>query len=233
MARTISKDQVNIVMLGAFNPTIFTPAWLALNGMISKEQADNAASINIIHSQIAQFTAAYMTFDILPERFLVGCDGIYSDVVKDLVLKAFGETLPHTTVWQLGINRSYEFKCPSESIRTKFGRRLAPLDPWGAWGTQIKKTMEVSRIHGGVNHIQMLQIPRPDNFNGHVQVDLRPNRRDETGVFVDINNHFDVVPPSEAVGNEKVLDTLKATWSDCQILSQQILEDLLETVDAL
>lgn len=184
MTAPLSKDEVSVVLIGSFNPTIFHPSWLALNNLISREQADNAAITRIVYAEVTQFSAAYMSFEVLPQRFTVRCEGIYGDAVRDLVLKAFGEILPHTPVRQMGINRSYEVKCTSESARSQLGMKLAPLGPWGAWGEEIAKAMSGS-IHGGMTRIQMLQLPRPDGLDGHIQADVHPNLTDRTGVFLE------------------------------------------------
>ena len=133
-----TTDEATITLLGAFNPQIFHPAWLVLNGLISQEHADNA-QIKIVHPDLTQFTAAYMQFQIQPNRFLVKCEEAYKETVKDLVLSVFGEHLPHSKVWKMGINRLIAFSCDSESVRDKLGGALAPKRPWGPWGQQIEQ----------------------------------------------------------------------------------------------
>ena len=70
-----TADNVSIVLLGAFNPKIFHPAWLAMHGLISPEQADDA-DVVIVHSDITQFTAAY---NDIRHQFRSVCDKMRYD----------------------------------------------------------------------------------------------------------------------------------------------------------
>lgn len=225
-----TTDMVSIVLLGSFNPKIFHPAWLALNGLISKEQADNA-EVNIVHTDITQFTAADISFDIQDNRFTVRCKSIHKEVIKDITLSAFAEHLPHTPVWQFGINRAISFSCGSEEIRNKFGVALAPKGPWGDWGTELE-TPE-SGIHGGMIRMFMRQVPRPDGLNGHIQADLRPSESNLTDVIVDINNHFAVGDPGETFGCADAMDLLNTQWQIAMDKVGYIVDGLMATVEEL
>lgn len=227
-----TADNVSIVLLGAFNSKIFHPAWLAMHGLISPEQADDA-DVRIVHSDITQFTAAYMTFDINSGRFAARCDTIHKDVIKDLVLVAFGEHLPHTPVWQLGINRSISFSCGSDDIRNKFGTLLAPKIPWGLWGSELEQSVNEDGFHGGMTRLVMRQIPRPDGLKGHIQADIRPESGEQSIVIVEINNHFAIRDADETIGSVDAMEILIDRWQASMEDAENIVDGLMTTMEDL
>lgn len=227
-----TADIVSIVLLGAFNPKIFHPAWLAMHGLISPEQADDA-DVVIVHSDITKFTAAYMTLDINSGRFVIRCDTIHKDVIRDLVLAAFGEHLPHTPVWQLGINRSISFSCGSDDIRNKFGALLAPKIPWGPWGSELEQSMNEDGHHGGMIRLIMRQLPRPDGLSGHIQADIRPEPGERSNVVADINNHFAIRDADETIGSVDAMEILFDRWQASMEGAENIVDGLMATMEDL
>jgi len=226
------SDEVSIVLLGSFNPKIFHPAWLALHHLISVDQAESA-SIEIVHPDIARFSAAYMAFEVQSNRFQLRCDTVYKDVIRDLVATAFGDLLPHTPVRQMGINRIISFSCGTEEVRNKLGNLLAPKAPWGSWGADIAKTEVDNDIHGGLIRLIMRQQPRPDGMKGHLQADLNPLAKDSSGVLVNINNHFSISDPETAAGCLDAIELLKNRWQDALERSEYIVDGLMKTVEDL
>lgn len=227
-----TADNVSIVLLGAFNPKIFHPAWLAMHNLISSEQA-NKADINIVHGDITQFTAAYMKFEIHAGRFAVTCDTIYKDVIRDLVVATFREHLPHSPVWQLGINRAISFSCGSEGMRNKFGTALAPKSPWGSWGKEIEQSTAENGSHGGMIRLIVHQRPRPDGLNGHIQADIRPDPNEISAVIVDINNHFTIGDTDKTIGCLGAMETLFERWQSSMEGAEYIVDGLMATVEGL
>jgi hypothetical protein len=226
-------DKSSVVLIGSFNPKIFHPSWLALYGMISREQADDA-ELKFVLPEIAEFTVAYMNFLVQTNRFQVKCDAIHKDIIKDVVIASFGEHLHYTPVWQLGINRSIAFSCGSEEIRDKLGKKLAPTEPWGPWGKEIERSRISAKEHGGMMRLTMLQRPRPDGLRGHVQVDLRPASDDLSAVILDVNNHFTFGnAEDETMGCQEALDILRDRWQDSMNGAEDIADGRMATVEKL
>lgn len=227
-----TTDQASIVLLGAFNPKIFHPTWLALHDLISPEQADDA-EINIVHTDITQFAAAYMSFEIHTSRFLVRCDTIHKDVISDLVLTAFRDHLPHTPVWSVGINRKISYSCGSESARNELGIRLAPRGPWGSWGQEIDRSVGDEASHGGMMRLVMRQQPRPDGLAGHIQAELRPDPTEGSRVVVDINNHFKIGTAEETIGCHDAMEVLIERWQPSMENAEYIVDGLMATSESM
>ena len=55
MRLEVEKGGCSIVLLGSFNPRIFTPYWFVHNGIAIEVEGDTA-NVNIIHPEISNFT---------------------------------------------------------------------------------------------------------------------------------------------------------------------------------
>lgn len=128
----------SVALLGQFNPAIFHPAWLHGKGI--EEEASQINGEVLTHGQIAQFSIDTRSYFVQPERFQL--ETVTAPWVKilDITTKIFGEFLHHTPVSAVGINRIAHFKLPSLSSRTKLGRLLAPIEPWGDFGQRMESS---------------------------------------------------------------------------------------------
>ena len=124
---------VDIVVLGDFNPTIFSPRWFSSNGLIRESVADSA-QVQVIHPEISDFTADWLRLQVARDRFLMGTTQAPYVRLRDLVLQIFSECLPHTPLRAFGINFGVHFLVDSRATRDRIGTALAPLGPWGIDG---------------------------------------------------------------------------------------------------
>ena len=63
-------EALSVVLLGSFNPQIFQPAWLAAEGLIRKEEGQDA-KIQVIHPEISAFSLGWAAIDVTHERYAV------------------------------------------------------------------------------------------------------------------------------------------------------------------
>src|SRR4051812_16063321 len=124
---------VAIVLLGRFNPAIFSPLWFSRSGITTERETDQA-EISIIHPDVSIFRIGTKNLHVDRERFQIETTEAPWVIILDFVLRTFREALPHTPVFQLGINRLVHFSVGSEEIRNRIGGVLAPTAPWGDWG---------------------------------------------------------------------------------------------------
>lgn len=61
---------VSLVLLGNFNPSIFTPAWFGWHEMLPKKTVD-VAELQISQSQVSAFRADWLEFNAVTERFSI------------------------------------------------------------------------------------------------------------------------------------------------------------------
>ena len=129
-------SSVSVILLGDFNPAIFTPAWFALHGLLPKGAADSA-DLNVAHPQTTSFSADWLQLNVLVDQFSAETRQAPHIRLCDLVVRVFKEHLFHTPLRALGINRQVHFRVRSQSARDRIGRTLAPVDVWGAWAEEL------------------------------------------------------------------------------------------------
>ena len=180
---------VEIVLLGDFNPAIFTPAWFALHNLLPRGVADSA-DLNVSHRQITSFATDWLSLQVQPEQFRASTSQAPCVRVRDLVLRIFKEHLFHTPLRALGVNREVHFRVANMAERDRMGRTLAPLEPWDDWGRGLLP----DGTHGGLASLTMRQM----NIDGRaakdqINVTVQPSNRvgdGIDGVYARVNDHY-------------------------------------------
>jgi hypothetical protein len=182
------------VFVGTFNPAIFSPGWMALVGLIARNEVEEC-DVQLIHAELTLFRVRSFEIQVGPNRLAISSGEVPLVRVMDFALSLIGEHLPHTPVNAIGINFSEKFSTQNEAQRLHLGRRLAPLEPWGDWATALERE-EPSAI-SGVKQITMYES-KPDGREGHfsvtVEAPMDPSR--PLGVDLASNDHF-IVPESK------------------------------------
>ena len=219
---------VVIVMVGRFNPAIFTPAWFALHGLLPEKVAESA-KLQVAHNQVTSFSADWLTLQATTERFSAETEQSPYVRLRDLVTRVFKEYLPHTPAMQLGINRWVHFKVKSGSERVRIGRILAPVQPWGQWGERIEQGSEP----GGLRSLTMTQIaPRERAATDRINVIVEPSTRiaeGRLGIYVSVNDHFeiDATAPRSA---ERLMELLDREFDASLKHSEVIIDEIMSLV---
>ena len=180
---------VSVVLLGDFNPAIFTPAWFALHDLLPESVADSA-DLQVAHQQVTDFVADWLRLQVTAERFSVGTSQAPYIRLRDLVARIFKEYLHHTPLRAFGINREVHFQVPSFTARDRIGRTLAPVEPWGAW----RHNLGLDGEHGGMTSLTMSQVdPKGRPTGGQINVTVETSKqigKGRTGVYVRVNDHY-------------------------------------------
>ena len=132
------RRDVEVVLIGRFNPAIVQPGWLAKYGIVGEEDA-KAAQLTLVHPDLTSIRFGLFELQVETGRFAIKTRDIHPEIIKDFVLKTFGQFLMHTPIQLVGINYIAEIECPSVEVRDAFGKRLAPKEAWGAWGKMIRR----------------------------------------------------------------------------------------------
>jgi len=215
--REWQHKEASIVLLGVFNPKIFQPAWLAAQGLVRQEEAD-AADVSVVHRDVAVFTIDWAAIQVVRERFSVrpAKEG-HDEEIRDLVLGIF-RLLIHTPLHALGINKMAHLAIESEEAWHALGDRLAPKPPWDG-------ILE----NPGMRSLTM-QGRRADEFKGFTNVKIEPSMAVQPGIFVDVNDHYEVEDKKSVIGGESIVSILENVWPDSYQKSEQILAQLKENV---
>ncbi len=217
-------SSVSIVILGHFNPAIFTPSWFAWRGLLPKKIVDIAA-LKIAHPQITEFNADWLNLQIVPESFSISTTQSPFVRLRDLVVRIFREQLPHTPLKAMGINRAVHFSMGSFSERDRVGRLLAPVEPWGALG----KELELDREHGGMTSLTMTQLdPEGRPPGGQVNVTVEPSKRiGRTGVYVRINDHYTIENLEGRMATSEIVTLLEENFDKSLLRANQIINHIM------
>ena len=182
----------------------------------------------MVHPEITQFKTRQFRVSVELNKFIATCEAIHSNIVRDLVISCFGRVLIHTPITLMGLNRELHFSCGSEAQRSKFGFSVAPPEVWGRWGEQIKKTASSEKVHGGMMRVQMREQPRPDDYAGYIQAEIQPSLliRGGAGIFIQINNHFEITQDQEHPAQGAV-ETLEGAWELSLLKAEEIIGEVM------
>ena len=205
-------DGSSIVVLGSFNPAIFHPLWFKTNQLIRPEEADDA-KLEVTHPAVSIFSLEWFKLQVDMERFIVETtDKSNFGPISDLVLGTFS-ILDHTPVRALGINRVMHFKMDSREKWHAFGHMIAPKEVW-------QGVME----RPGLRSLTM-EDPRDDPM-GFTRVRIEPSKRIDPGIFIEINNHYEIKDNNI----QNILNMLKVSSKEVLLKAESIANYLIKKV---
>ena len=217
-------DGVAVVVLGDFNPAIFTPAWFALHDLLPASAADSA-NLEIAHSGLMRFSTDWLHFHATSDRFVVDTAQAPHVRVRDLVVRVFKD-LDHAPLRAIGINRNVHFRVGSSAEQDRIGRTLAPVAPWGRCGQELRLEGE----YGGMTSLRMSQL-RPDGRppGGQIHIIVEPSSRIDdgrSGVYVSVNDHY-TIDSADAHGRPQLIDFLERNFDQSLRLSDRIIDQVM------
>jgi hypothetical protein len=131
MAMTPEIFGAIIVVLGSFNPPIFSPDWLAQHNLIGKEDAEAAKASNelLISKPIAHLDTGSFDLQVVENRLTLSSKSVVSPGIKDLAIGILS-ILPHTPITALGLNFVAHYRIDTEDNYHRIGDALAPKEVW-------------------------------------------------------------------------------------------------------
>ena len=182
---------VTVVLLGEFTPSILTPAWFALHGLLQPSVAETA-DLRVAKKELTAFQVDWLLLHASAERLQVEALQPPYVQVCDLIARVFKEQLPNSPIRGLGINRHVHFPVRGYDQYDRIGKKLAPVEPWGSLGEKLGLHQE----HGGMTSLTMSQLkPEGRPMGGQINITVQPSVRigeGRIGVYVGINDHFDI-----------------------------------------
>lgn len=212
MNYSLELDEAAIVILGSFNPAIFHPFWFNAKGLIKSEEAE-ACKIEVTHPTITIFSMEWCKVQVELNRFVIQATSpLHFDQIQDLMLGTFS-LLESTPVNALGINRMMHFKLESRETIDAFGDMIAPKQVWKDF------------MHDpGVSSLVM--VDPKEKAKKRTQITIQLSGRLEFGLFIAINNHFDL----EDNTAKDLVNILKESWQDSITKSAEKANLLLDRV---
>ena len=216
---------VTVVLVGDFNPAIFTPAWFALHQLLPESVATNA-ELKVAHRQVTSFDADWLNLEVRTERFIANTSLAPYVRLHDLVVRVFKDHLYHTPIRAFGINRIIHFQVPNLAARDQIGIKLAPVDPWGSWGQALGLKSE----HGGMTSLTMSQFdPEGRPSGGQVNVTVEPSSRigeSRFGVYVAVNDHY-AIESAESGTVERTMRLFDENFDKSIQRSEEIIDHVM------
>ncbi len=225
---------VTIVLIGSFNPPIFNPDWLLRKDIVGETEAENA-NVEFIHREISAFEVGGIQVKVEPERYTATTAMPPFVKLKDFVVNTFN-SLAETPISKMGINLGVHFAVPNFEIRDAIGLKLAPLEPWGAWGRDILGSAKPSQKdyrdkHGGLLSLKMIQNDIPDRPGGKIQVRVEPSVKIAIGVFVEVNDHYQAPTSDLTKLNAEIVGDLEKNWDNSIEKSESIVDQLMSLAE--
>ena len=220
-----------IVLIGRFNPAIFSSGWLLHIGAID-ENAFSAADTRIIHPEIADIVLGNVSINVTSEKFEILTSHEPFIKIYDMAEIIF-KNLSHTPVSKLGINLSLHFSLDSRAQQVELGRQLAPIEPWGTWGKSMESA-DPAKV-GGLRVLVMEQSRPPDRDVGYRRVDIQPSTQvnPTSGVYMAVNDHFEITGSMADIGAITAMNLLDTHFESSLEESRSIISSLMDFASGL
>jgi hypothetical protein len=180
------------------------------------EEAKNAA-IEVIHPEAVSISVGSIKIQVLGERFSALTEKASDyEILKDLVVSTF-RILTHTPIHLMGLNLDSHFRMSSEETWHALGDRLAPKDLW-------------LRIFDkpGLRSLTMESI-RQDGPKGVIRVKIEPSVKLKPGVFINVNDHYEIENYKPESGCDGMMQILNSTYTMSVERSYNIAASLVKS----
>lgn len=187
MAYTAEIFTSSIVVVGDFNPAIFSPDWLEKNGLIGRDDAEAAregTQIFVTH-QVTGFETSWFALQVLENQFILTSKSVLTPALKDLGIGVF-QLVPHTPVQAMGLNFMGHFKLASEDEYHRVGDALAPKPIWNELFADDEHSTGLGNLTIRVQHgVRGGKLKSGDEK----LISIQPSGKLKNGVYLSYNDH--------------------------------------------
>lgn len=216
MGAQLQLQGASIVLRGHFNPAIFHPSWFASHNLIRSQEAESA-DVQIVHPDTAVFRAEWLQVTVMRDRFqALTAQEAYYEPLRDIVVGVLG-LVNHTPLQSMGLNRDFHFRVESLEARNNLGYRLVPRQDWDP----VLKDPGMTRL--------IVKGKRPDEFRGYVQVEVAPSTLVEPGVYIQVNDHYELADGTAAEARaHDAVQILGKAWNESTQRGLEIAKAIAE-----
>ena len=210
-----------IVVRGEFTPTLFHPTWFAEHGLIQPGEA-SAARIEIVHPKATVFALDWLSVNVTDSQVQFTTNlSAYFEVLRDLVVGTF-RVLSQTPFRAVGINHLVHLPLSTEAAWHEMGHALAPKVPW-----------KDSLKNPGMRAV-VLWGEREDDRKGYVQVNVEPSGQVKFGVYVAVNDHFQLAEESAPARTDagEIASLVSNEWTASEKRAEAVLNSVIRIAEA-
>jgi hypothetical protein len=218
-----------IVVVGDFNPAIFTPDWLEKTALIGGGDADAARESKslLVSHQVSNLETKWFALQVTENRLSLTSKDVVSPAFKDLAVGIF-QLVPHTPIAAVGMNFLGHYKLAGDDDYHRVGDMLAPKDIWKALYPDEMQGLQVLTIR-----VQRGTRAEPLKSRDEKRISVQPSERVKCGVFLSYNDHHAVgtsddesLRPGERVA--AIIDgQWESSWQDALRVFDGILSSTL------
>jgi hypothetical protein len=219
----------SIVVIGKFNPAVLHPYWFASRELLPPEQlAEARDTVQAVMSDVMMFEAGWLTFQAVPNRLSFTSKESASHLeLRDLAIGTLS-LLGDDPVTALGLNRDAHYRMGTEEEWHEVGDRFVPNEPWeeltGGQRAGLRQLV-VQVTREGIEHTK-----EAVSEHGATYVTLAPSIEPQTqpyGLFVGINDHFQLGTETEPRSAGEVGETLAQEWEPARKRANSIAKHMI------
>jgi len=211
MAPQKVRENLSIVVVGAFNPSIFQPAWLVHEGLM-REGDGSSATVELIHPEVTVFSTEWFRCSVTRDRFSIEtARESHHEPLRDLVAGLFS-ILRHTPTRACGINHIEILRLANRQAFDRLGWKIAPRENW-----------EGVLERPGMARLDELGV-RTDGHDGHVRVKIEPILDDSFEIVAEVNDHFAFSSEDSQASTGRLSVLLSESWPDILSRARMILD---------
>ncbi|KQO62705.1 hypothetical protein [Curtobacterium sp. Leaf261] len=214
-SRGIAAESLSVVVLGQFNPAVFSPLWFFDELLIGRSEREQA-EMGVVSNEVTSFQMGWLRLTANTSMLQLSTTEPEEFVrLRDAVIGTL-RALTGTPVAAVGINHDVHVTMDSIHSYNRIGHVLAPKSPWD--GVLQSPGMRSVILWGA----------RPDDHVGRVQIRVEPSQQFPQSVYIQNNDHyqFTATQASELEGSwqiteigppssqhvESVINVLQANW---------------------
>jgi hypothetical protein len=209
---------------------IFRTDWLKDKELIVGADYEGL-NVKLIHPEVVSYELPWGSFQVDNRKFIISA--LQEPIIRahDFFVRSF-QLLPETPISAVGINREVHFSTPTEEAADRIGDTLAPKEFWGDF-----TNLDGNKV-GGLRTMVMEQSikkenrqARPDGNFGYTQVRVETSRRKDIkfGIFVQVNDHFDLRPNEDKLSDGRaVADLVSEKFVSSIKRSESLIDRIME-----
>lgn len=201
-----------IVVVGDFNPSIYSPDWLEGSQLIGAADADGARQHEnlVLTKQVSKVESEWFILDVLQDRFSLTSKGPVAPTLRDLAVGIFS-LLPHTPVRAIGLNFMAHYKLSKDDDWHRLGDTLVPKTVWRELYKDEKLNIGMADVTVLVQEGKREEGPTSGALK---RLSVQPSAKVKNGVYFALNDHhpIDIKKGDSSMPGEVVVSVINDHW---------------------